>query len=144
MSGMVVGYDRSACSVAALRWSLVEASEHGRAVRVISVLEPRRVPSMWTASVELPPSAAEVARLQAEVEEAVGKLAADVGATAPIEVSVRVGHAGPILVAAAADGDWLVVGSHGHGTMEGLLLGSVSTFVVHRAPGPVVVIPSDR
>jgi len=144
MSGMVVGYDRSACSSAALRWSLVEAAEHGRAVRVISVFEPRRVASMWTASVVLPPDEAELARVRAETEEAVGKVAADLGTTQPVEVSVKVGHPGPTLVAAAADADCLVVGSHGYGTVERLLLGSVSTFVATHARCPVVVIPSNR
>lgn len=144
MSGMVVGYDGSACSEAALRWSLTEAAEHGRAVRVISVFEPRRVPSMWTASVELPPDPAELARVRAKIEEVVGKLAADVGTTEPVEVSVEVGHAGPALVVQAADADCLVVGSHGYGPIERLLLGSVSAFVVNHARCPVVVVPSDR
>jgi len=144
MSGMVVGYDRSACSLAALRWGLVEATEHGRAVRVISVLEPRRVPSMRTASVELPVDEAELGRVRAEAEDAVGKLAAEVGTTEPIEVSVKLGHAGPVLVEAAAGADCLVVGSHGYGTIERLLLGSVSTFVATHARCPVVVVPSSR
>ena len=144
MSGMVVGYDGSACSEAALRWTLLEASEHGRAVRVMSVIEPRRVPSMWTASVELPPDEAQLARVGAETEETVGKLAAELGTTDPIDVSLRVGHAGPTLVEAATDADCLVVGSHGRGTIERLLLGSVSTFVATHARCPVVVIPSDR
>lgn len=144
MSTMVVGYDGSACSLAALRWSLVEAFERGRSVRVVSVVEPRRVPSMWTASVDLPTDEGELARIRAETEDVVGKVAAEVGTTHPVEVSVRVGHAGPTLVEAAADASCLVVGSHGHGAMQRLLLGSVSTFVVNHARCPVVVVPSDR
>jgi len=144
MSYMVVGYDGSDCSLAALRWSLVEASEHGRSVRVISVLEPRLVPSMWTASVVAPPAEADLARVRAEVEDVVAKTAADLGTTQPVEVSVRVGHAGPTLIEAASDADGLVVGSHGHGTIERLLLGSVSTFVATHARCPVVVIQSAR
>jgi len=99
---------------------------------------------MWTASVELPVDEAELGRVRAEAEDAVGKLAAEVGTTEPIEVSVKLGHAGPVLVEAAAGADCLVVGSHGYGTIERLLLGSVSTFVATHARCPVVVVPSSR
>jgi nucleotide-binding universal stress UspA family protein len=142
MSYVVVGYDGSAGSVEALRWTFAEANVRARPVVVISVLEPRPVPSIWTASVRTPPSVEELAQAQQRAEEAVGKVAADVGLTQPVEVSVRVGHAGPTLVQAAADADLLVVGSHGYSALERAVLGSVSTFAVHHARCPVVVIRS--
>lgn len=40
--------------------------------------------------------------------------------------------------------DLLVIGSHGHGTLHGKLLGSTSERVVHRAPCPVVIVPDPR
>ena len=144
MSGLVVGYDGSACSRAALRWGLAEAAVHGWPVSVVSVLEARPVPSAWTASVLVPPREDELAEARKQAVEAAGKIAADLGTAPPADVSVRVGHAGPILVEAADGADLLVVGSHGHGAMERLLLGSVSTFVVHHAPCPVTVIRADE
>lgn len=35
----------------------------------------------------------------------------------------------------------IVIGSHGWGPIEGALFGSVSTGVLHQAPGPVLVVP---
>lgn len=43
---------------------------------------------------------------------------------------------------ALGDAALLVVGSHGLGAFEGMVLGSVSLFCVSKAPCPVVVVRS--
>lgn len=60
----------------------------------------------------------------------------------PDRVSVTVVEGSPrtTLTRKAADADLLVVGSRGHSAIGGLLLGSVSSYCVHHATVPVVVV----
>jgi len=142
MSTIVVGYDGSGCSVAALRWAMAEATAHDKWMSVVSVVEPRQVPSLWTASVFVPPQDRDLVNARERAEDAVAKVAADLGVTPRAEVTVLVGHAGPTLVKAADDAELLVVGSHGHSAVECMLLGSISTFATHHARCPLAVIRS--
>ncbi len=42
------------------------------------------------------------------------------------------------------DADIVVVGSHGHSALADVLLGSVTSALLHHCPRPVLVIPRDR
>lgn len=57
-----------------------------------------------------------------------------------VRASVRLGAPAEVVLAAARDAQLLVVGSRGRGGFRGLLLGSVSQSVLHRARCPVVVV----
>jgi nucleotide-binding universal stress UspA family protein len=60
----------------------------------------------------------------------------------PARELVRFGPPGPTLCQLVTEGDFdvLVVGSHGTGLLERVLLGSVSRYVVKHAPCPVLVV----
>jgi len=55
---------------------------------------------------------------------------------------IEVGEAGPTVcrIAAQIGADVIVIGSHGHGWLQRVLLGSVSQHVVRHAPCPVLVM----
>ncbi len=55
---------------------------------------------------------------------------------------VEAGDAGPMVVWVAEQNgaDLIVVGSHGHGILQRLVMGSVSGHVVHHAPCPVLLV----
>lgn len=55
---------------------------------------------------------------------------------------VEVGDAGPTIcdVAGEIGADLVVIGSHGHGWVKRVLIGSVSDHVLHHAPCPVLIM----
>jgi nucleotide-binding universal stress UspA family protein len=64
----------------------------------------------------------------------------------PASATVRAvtGFAASELIDASKDSDLLVVGSRGGGGFARLMLGSVTSQVVHHAACPVVVVPTGR
>ncbi len=67
--------------------------------------------------------------------------ARDVTVTEPALV---MGHTAAELTRLAGEGDveLVVVGSHGHGGLHHLLMGSVTEDVLRRSPVPVLVVPT--
>jgi nucleotide-binding universal stress UspA family protein len=60
-----------------------------------------------------------------------------------IRATVVRGHPAQVLLETATGAYILVVGSRGHGTFAGMLLGSVSQHCVQHAGCPVLVVPQD-
>jgi nucleotide-binding universal stress UspA family protein len=73
--------------------------------------------------------------LEREIEEA----NAATGVT--VERVVDEGPAADVILDASKDAELVVVGTRGHGALASLVLGSTSQQVIHRAHGPVAVIP---
>ena len=79
-------------------------------------------------------------------EEMTQKAASRLGDARSASVNVRMvnGFAAKELIDASHDADLIVVGSRGGGGFGRLMMGSVSSQVVHHAACPVVVVPHER
>jgi len=136
MTKIVVGVDGSEGGIRALRWAAAEARLRGTDLLVVHA---------W----HYPPVGMEMAPVVAleRVEDDARAVLRDVvkeeaGTLGGLLVEERLVHgdAGTALVAASRDADLVVVGSRGRGGFTGLLLGSVSQHVAHRATCPVVIV----
>lgn len=139
MAGIVVGVDGSEQSVNALRWAAEEASLRGSVLRVTAVFSGAILSTGYEmATTDLSDYAAATNIMLGAAIDTVRES----GELEGIEVTTEVfeGHAGELLIAASQQSELLVVGSRGHGGFVGLLMGSVTTYVVNHSHCPVVVV----
>jgi nucleotide-binding universal stress UspA family protein len=131
---VAVGYDGMAESQAALDEAATLARKFGASMRVIGVITP--VPALGAAA------AAQAAEggpdFQTRVHQAVAALEPELRALPVIE---RGDPVEKLLEDAEMGVDLLVLGSRGFGPVMRLLIGSVSSRVIRRAPCPVLVVP---
>ncbi|MET3141351.1 UNVERIFIED_ORG: nucleotide-binding universal stress UspA family protein [Arthrobacter sp. UYEF10] len=132
---ILAGVDGSAPSRLALEWAVTEARlRHGQ-VRVVTAWEFPPVTVGMEGLVRDPDVFPQTARrLQNEALQRVDSE----GVT--VTGDVVQGNAADVLLRAAENADLLIVGSRGLGGFTGLLLGSVSTQVLHHSPCPVLVV----
>lgn len=137
MGRIVVGIDGSPGSRAALRWAIAEARLRGASVEVVTAYAVSyQAMNPESAYLEADPEAL-VARVKEMQASAIAEEGAPDVAIVPRAVP---GPAPGILVGASQGAELLVVGSRGRGRVRDLLLGSVSHYVTHHAPCPVVVV----
>ncbi len=141
MGEILVAVDGSAQSAAATEAALELARATGDTIVFVAAWEEIRSP-LGLPYGPLLPEAVEVERAWADetLDRAV-EVAAAQGVKA--ESVSRHGRAAREIVAVARERGvrLIVVGSHGYGPVEGILLGSVSRGVVAHAPCPVLVVP---
>jgi nucleotide-binding universal stress UspA family protein len=130
---IVVGYDGSEAAKRALARAADLAGEDAN-VLVVAAAEARARAAI-TEGAHLDPS--EVERRRKDLEEASAFLSERAIRAETIEAQ---GDPGDVIVAAAKDADLAVVGSRGLNPLQRLLLGSVSSKVVHRANCDVLVV----
>jgi nucleotide-binding universal stress UspA family protein len=139
MGEIIVGVDGSENSLDALRWAAAEARLRSCPLRIVGTFT---TPIMSTGyEVAVPDPSDLEAASRTMIDAAVDQVRAD-GALDGLESSIEVveGHAGERLISLSRQAELLVVGSRGHGGFMGLLLGSVTTYVVNHAECPVVVV----
>jgi nucleotide-binding universal stress UspA family protein len=146
MAGIIVGVDGSDHSRRALDWAMREAVKHHLTLTVMSIHPPAARPatSIYWGVHSYPENSFDPELARAAVQQFVDKVAGEIGQSPEITVSVGTGDVAEELVNASQDADMLVVGSRGGGGFARLLMGSVSSQVVHHASCPVVVIPGPR
>lgn len=133
---VVVGYDGSHDADLAVRWAADAVPSDGRSQLTVVVVAS-------TCHGPLHPHH-QVGETNVEkIRERAEALAAQLGG-AHITVQVQHGSVPEELSATAVGSSLLVVGSRGHGAIEGELVGSVSQRLARYAPAPVVVVRPPR
>jgi nucleotide-binding universal stress UspA family protein len=140
---IVVGVDGGDLGNEALRFALHEARLRGTRVRAVHAwstvpVVPIAGPTLVSPVEAQPLHDSAKRRLAAIVDSVAGDRAAEV------ERVVVEGPAGEAILEHARDAELIVVGTHAHGALAELILGSVSHHVVKHARCPVVVIPPVR
>ncbi|MCG7287915.1 universal stress protein [Cellulomonas sp. ACRRI] len=135
---VVVGYDTSAESVAAVRWAATQAVTRGWALDVVHVWgfagqEGGGAGESWLGR--------EVQAQVRQVAEEGAQIAAEAAPGVDVRAEVRHGPPARVLVDEAAQARMVVVGRRGAGVVNALV-GSAATGVLHRARCPVVVVPA--
>jgi nucleotide-binding universal stress UspA family protein len=133
---IVVGVDGSEGSKEALRWAARQAELTGATLEVIIAWQ---YPAFYGWAVTYPDGVDLPDLAQRTLAAALDEV---FGSDRPPGLRTRVieGYAPQVLVEASAGAGLLVVGSRGYGGLADALLGSVSTYCVHHARGPVTVI----
>ena len=134
MSKIVVGIDGSQASEHALDFACAEAKLWDAELHVVHA---------WTYPYHGRRASAKEPRelMERDATEEL-RQATERASRAGVKVVSQLAEGAPVavLVAAAEDADLLVVGSHGHGSVIGSLLGSTSQAIIHRARCPVAVV----
>jgi len=146
MAGIVVGVDGSEHSRRALVWAMREAVKHQLPLTVMSIHPPpaRPATSIYWGVHSYPENSFDPELARMAVQQFADKVAGELGEAPEMTVSIGTGDAAEELVNASHDADLLVVGSRGEGGFTRLLMGSVSSQVVHHATCPVVVVRGPR
>jgi nucleotide-binding universal stress UspA family protein len=147
MPGILVGVDGSDHSRQALEWAMREAVTRHVPLTVMTVHPPpvRAAAEVLWALPDLPDRSFDLEAARMGVKQFVEKVANDTGLAVPeVTVTVVIGDPAEELVKASQDADLLVVGSRGSGGFARLMLGSVTSKVMHHAACPATVVHEPR
>jgi nucleotide-binding universal stress UspA family protein len=131
---IVVGVDGSPASVEALRWAAKQAALTGGNLEMVTSWQ---VPTQY--GNDFYGDQFDWAELAQRSLDTATKEAGDGTPVAGTQTVVQ-GSPAHVLVDASAGAELLVVGTRGHGGFAGLLLGSVSEYVIAHARCPVLVV----
>ena len=154
--GIVVGVDGSPPSKVAVDWAARDAAMRKIPLTVVNVLYPLMVSYPPTAvtfpetrmPMPMPPEYVQWQKDEGRtiLDDALKTVEESTKRVGPIDVSgeLMTGSAVPTLVGLSKDAEMVVVGCRGRGALARILLGSVSTGLVHHAHCPVAVIHDEN
>jgi nucleotide-binding universal stress UspA family protein len=131
---VVVGDDGSPCARQAVAFAAHEAARRGALLEIVSSFHLPSAAGALVVPVDPFREAAE------EIVRSAEAYANDLESEINIKGETTFSAAGPALVDAAEGATLLVVGTRGHGDLASLVLGSVSTYVLHHADCTVTVV----
>jgi nucleotide-binding universal stress UspA family protein len=138
---IVVAYDGSKGAKRALEFAAAEAAKHQARLRIVTVWN-GKAPAVAALSADAVASAAvDRPRLAAQRLEEAAAFVHEAEPDVDVKTVAVEGNAAAELVRTTENSRMLVVGSRGHGTVHGLLLGSVSHHCALHARCPVLVVP---
>jgi nucleotide-binding universal stress UspA family protein len=137
---VVVGYDGSPASAAALAWAAGYVAGNHASLRLVHALALPVVTGPMGVAAVLPVDDL-VSSAEELLEQAVDRVRADHPGLAA-DVAVRVGPATPVLLEEVHRARLVVVGSTGLGELRDAMLGSVALELAEHAGRPVVVVPA--
>jgi nucleotide-binding universal stress UspA family protein len=132
--GIIVGYDGSPAATEALKWAVREASARRTSLNIFiaSDLEPAGEPTVR--------SLAAIARKRGDYALARGLSYAESAGPSRVRVELTREPPAQALCERSETAQMVVLGSHGHGRLPGLLLGSVPWEVAAYGHGRVIVV----
>ena len=138
-SGVVVGVDDSPASKVAVCWAARNAALRGVGLKLVHVIADTS--NAWP---ELPqgfePWRRDQGQKLLEEARAVVEECTAADARPPLESEIVVSRVVPTMVEKSKDAELMVVGNRGRGALARVMLGSVSSGLVHHAHCPVAVI----
>jgi nucleotide-binding universal stress UspA family protein len=134
---VVVGYDATPHSDAALDWAVRYATDHGRPLLITHAAG---VPTVYENLAGPTENRKELRIAGRRVTDRALVLVKERAPGLDVSVHLALGNAHDVLLDSAFGAHLLVVGSRGRGSLASLLLGSVSVGVSAHAPCPVAVI----
>lgn len=133
---IAVGVDGSANSMTALRWAFDHADPNGK-VLAVGVYNP----VAFAIDGYVPPIELLEKQTRSAVQDVVDEVMKNAEAGPEVEIEVRAGDPRTQLRAAGEEADLLVLGARGHRGVGYLLLGSVTTSILHHPTSTTVVVP---
>jgi nucleotide-binding universal stress UspA family protein len=137
---VVVGYDGSQASTAALRWATAEAVREHAPLHIVEIFE------LEIVSRPSPGKVVPLAALRTARERGLEALADGIRLQHPrldVQTFLLEGSPAASLIEQTAQARIVVLGSRGLGGFSGAVLGSVAVQVSAHAHSPVVIVPAD-